>query len=448
MDFKEMKKIKDRAIKLQSEGKTPEQISQIIGMDIQPELLTSWWIEKNERPYKQIIFKLYKEQKIEKNYEKKQKLLQELKNKLEDILKILPNDIDMQTKLMYTYIYLNQLDEARNLGYKLFENSQSQQILNGLAILEEKCGNYQKSIEFINKILEANPNNEFYKNKKQTLLNKGQTSALHKEYSRIATLERSINRLIEQKENNLRLQGETANHEQILREVTHDVYTQIRDIAQSILEKHPSEVIAKEKLVKSLYKTSNSNLAKDIGEKFLKDIPNDELILTYMCKISRDTNDLIGEKYYLEQIINNNPRNASTKNLMRLDKVNIILDRKKEKEKNMEITFTEENRKAWIEQLERNFKYGNISLSDIEEKIKQARFYPNYVKSLIALLDLKAMITEDYQGELEDLNNFLETEPSISKEEYRDILLAMDNIKKQYAYQKALDTFYDDNYER
>ena len=74
-----MKKIKDRAIKLQSEGKTPEQISQIIGMDIQPELLTSWWIEKNERPYKQIIFKLYKEQKIEKNYEKKQKLLQELK---------------------------------------------------------------------------------------------------------------------------------------------------------------------------------------------------------------------------------------------------------------------------------------------------------------------------------------------------------------------------------
>ena len=58
------------------------------------------------------------------------------------------------------------------------------------------------------------------------------------------------------------------------------------------------------------------------------------------------------------------------------------------------------------------------------------------------------MITEDYQGELEDLNNFLETEPSISKEEYRDILLAMDNIKKQYAYQKPLDTFYDDNYER
>lgn len=349
---------------------------------------------------------------------------------------------------MYTYIYLNQLDEARNLGYKLLENSQSQQILNGLVILEEKCGNYQKSIEFINKILEANPNNEFYKNKKQTLLNKGQTSALHKEYSRIATLGRSINRLIEQKENNLRLQGETANHEQILREVTHDVYTQIRDIAQSILKKHPSEVIAKEKLVKSLYKTGNLNLAKDIGEKFLKDIPNDELILTYMCKICRDTNDLISEKYYLEQIINNNPRNASTKNLMRLDKVNIILDRKKEKEKNMEITFTEENRKAWIEQLERNFKYGNISLSDIDEKIKQARFYPNYVKSLIALLDLKAMITEDYQGELEDLNNFLETEPSISKEEYRDILLAMDNIKKQYAYQKALDTFYDDNYER
>lgn len=181
MDFKDIKNIKDKAIELQSEGKTIEQINEIIGIDIDPELLTSWWIDKNGQQYKSVIFKLYKQQKMEKNFEKKQKLLYELKEKLEDILKIIPNDIDMQTKLMYTYIYLKQLDEARTLGYNLLKQSQSQEILSGLSILEERSGNYKKSIEFIDKILEANHNNEFYKNKRKTLLNKGKTSELHKQ---------------------------------------------------------------------------------------------------------------------------------------------------------------------------------------------------------------------------------------------------------------------------
>ena len=75
---------------MQSEGKTIEQINEIIGIDIDPELLTSWWIDKNGQQYKSVIFKLYKQQKMEKNFEKKQKLLYELKEKLEDILKIIP----------------------------------------------------------------------------------------------------------------------------------------------------------------------------------------------------------------------------------------------------------------------------------------------------------------------------------------------------------------------
>ena len=447
MDFKEMKNIKDRAIQLKSEGKTIEQINNILGIDIDPELLTSWWIDKNEHQYKAIIFKLYKQQKTEKNYEKKQKLLYELKGKLEDILKIIPNDIDMQTKLMYTYIYLKQLDEARNLGYSLLNKSQSQEILSGLSILEERSGNYQKSIEFIDKILESNPDNEFYKNKRETLLNKGKSSELHKQYAKIATLERSVNKLIEQKENELRLQGQPVNHNQIYAEMYKKIYGQIKEITESILDKQPYEIIAKEKFVKSLYLSNNPDLAKITGSKFLKENPDDEIILWYMCKISRDSDNLEDEKHYLEQLININPDKASMKNIMRLDKVNSLLEKqkRKEEEKNAAVKFTEDDRKVWIEQLEHNFKYGDISLADIDGKIEEAKTYPNYIKSLISLLDIKAMITEDYQGELDALNNYLENEFSISKEDYKYILDAMDNIKKQNDYKKISDSYnYDD----
>ena len=55
------------------------------------------------------------------------------------------------------------------------------------------------------------------------------------------------------------------------------------------------------------------------------------------------------------------------------------------------------------------------------------------------------MITEDYQEELDELNAYLENEFSISKEDYKDILEAMDNIKSQIDYKKISDSYnYDD----
>ena len=50
------------------------------------------------------------------------------------------------------------------------------------------------------------------------------------------------------------------------------IYGQIKEIAESILEKQPYETIAREKLVKSLYLTNNPDLAKITGSKFLKKI--------------------------------------------------------------------------------------------------------------------------------------------------------------------------------
>ena len=84
----------------------------------------------------------------------------------------------------------------------------------------------------------------------------------------------------------------------------------------------------------------------------------------------------------------------------------------------------------------------------MNDKIVELEEYKTMINNKKNLDNKTINLDELPLEELEDLNNFLETEPSISKEEYRDILLAMDNIKKQYAYQKALDTFYDDNSER
>lgn len=57
------------------------------------------------------------------------------------------------------------------------------------------------------------------------------------------------------------------------------------------------------------------------------------------------------------------------------------------------------------------------------------------------MLDLRSLITEDFQAELDELNTYLETEPSISKEDYKDVLDAMTDIKKRIDYKKIIDSY-------
>lgn len=57
------------------------------------------------------------------------------------------------------------------------------------------------------------------------------------------------------------------------------------------------------------------------------------------------------------------------------------------------------------------------------------------------MLDLRSLITEDFQAELDELNTYLETEPSISKEDYKDVLDAMTDIKKRIDYKKITDSY-------
>ena len=355
----------------------------------------------------------------------------------------------MKTKLMYTYINLNQMDKAKDLGYKLLKVSNTPQVLNGVSIIEEKSKNYTEAIKLVDQILKILPDNEFYKNKRKRLYDKSKSfqsnNDLHRNYAKIATLERSVNSLVKKKEDDLRIHGEKIDHKEIYHDICLDVYIQIKSIAEQILEKYPDEIIAKEKLVKALYCIDDFENAKSTALNFLQTLPDDEIILYYLCKIARSNDNLLEEKEYLEKIINSNPEKALIKNIMRLDKVNYLLEKQAQKEQKkqeaLNITYTEEDRRDWVDRIANDFKYGKITSDDIDYKIKEARKYPNYVKSLIELLDLRSLITEDFQAELDELNTYLETEPSLSKEDYKDVLDAMTDIKKRIDYKKITDSY-------
>ncbi len=449
MNLRNIKQIKDTAIKLHREGKSINEINKTVGMKLNNEIISSWTIEENEKNYRTIIFRLYRQQKDESNRDKRRKILEELREKLEDILKIIPDDIDMKTKLMYTYINLNQMDKAKDLGYKLLKVSNTPQVLNGVSIIEEKSKNYTEAIKLVDQILKILPDNEFYKNKRKRLYDKSKSfqsnNDLHRNYAKIATLERSVNSLVKKKEDDLRIHGEKIDHKEIYHDICLDVYIQIKSIAEQILEKYPDEIIAKEKLVKALYCIDDFENAKSTALNFLQTLPDDEIILYYLCKIARSNDNLLEEKEYLEKIINSNPEKALIKNIMRLDKVNYLLEKQAQKEQKkqeaLNITYTEEDRRDWVDRIANDFKYGKITSDDIDYKIKEARKYPNYVKSLIELLDLRSLITEDFQAELDELNTYLETEPSISKEDYKDVLDAMTDIKKRIDYKKIIDSY-------
>lgn len=444
MDFKSIRK---KAEELYKKGVTIEEINKKVGMPLTSDMIQRWINEDEYRSYKKVIFDLYQKQRKESNKENRRKILLKLKRNLEELLKIVPDDIDMQTKLMYTNINLGYIDDAKKIGDELLEKTDSLEALNGISIIEEKTKNYDKGIEVVDRMLAIEPNNEFYKSKKQRLQQKKENKKGEKDklYAQIANLERNVRKSIERVIGKLAQEGKNPDVKKISKAVHKEVYRKIREISETILEKFPEEVIAKEKLVKSLYLIGEKDTAKSKGEEFLQTNSEDEIILWYMCKIEREQGNLQREKEYLEQLVKSSSQVPSLKVLKRLENVNRILEKQADELKIKEQTenVTEEDRQAWIKNIRKEFIYGNVTLKDIDDKIKEARKYPNYTKSLIDLLEFKTMITEDFQGEIKELDKFLETEPSISKEDYKLILDEMTRIKNQIEEKRIIDNYYD-----
>lgn len=448
MDFR------NKAIAMYKDNKSVDEISKKIGFTIEEETLKKWVEEDEIKIYKSMIFKLDKKQRYEKNSEKRKSMLVDLQEKIHQILEILPNDADMLIKLMYVNINLKQIDEARKIGYSVLSNNDNNnELLNGLSIVEEISENYDEAIKFIEMILKNDSNNQALKNKLQNIQNKKKKKSENtvfneKEilYRKIADLERNVRNLTEDEQDKIIKQGKKLDFNKVSKKTYMQVYSQVEKIARQVLQKYPDEIVAREKLVKSLYITNQIEEAIKEGNEVLKMVEEDEIILWYMSKIEKDNGNLGKEKEYLEKILKNSGQRAQIKVQQRLEKVNRIIDQKEKKEeinRMIEEGYTEEDRVIFIDKVQEAFLTGKMTKEDIETKITQARKYPNFNKSIIQLLDLKAQMTGVFQEKVEQLEEYIDNEYSITPEEYDNVLNEIYRTRQQEKQEKKIEEYYD-----
>lgn len=407
--------------------------------------------EKQMKVYRSIIFRLDKEQRMENNWDKRRKINIQLKENLEKALEIAPDDVELKIDLMYTCINLKEIENARKIGKELLGQTERKGFLNGLALIEEKSGNYDKAIEYVKKILKKEPNNQALKERLEILEHKQQNIPIsqdvlekRKAYKKIASLERNLLRTAEEKQEALERKGITSNKERILEEVYIQNYTEVRKIAESIIISHPEEIVAREKLVKSLYILGEPKLAKQEIEDLLNIDDKDEIGLWYLSKIQRNNADIEGEKETLEKILENSEIGTNIKAQKRLELVKHIIEQKQIEEQLEEAkqeSYTEEKRKEFIEQLQKDFVSGDLAKKDIAGKIEEARKYPNFEKSLIELTDMEAMMTGDKAQKIDTLETYIDTEPSITAEGYGQVLDEISKTREDIASEQKLEAY-------
>lgn len=427
--------------------------------------------KKEIAKYKKVIFLLNRDIIREKDYKKKMQKSQQLKQKLEEILEILPQDAEMLQKLVYVNINLKEYEEARKIAYNLYNNNiQSRDVLTALSIIEEKLGNYEQSIQFIKEILKLEPDNEYKKTELERLIEKKnnqtkyyeqneikeETSKKRYMYRQIADLERSIRKIAEKEQEQAIMRGDNKRYSQILDDKYKEIYKEITKLAQSILSNYPEEVVAKEKLIKALYITGRLKESEEEAKELLTDKKEDEIALWYMAKIRRTQGDLYGEKQYLEEIVAITKSGTQVKIEQRLEKVNKLIEQKEEREKlerAKEENCTEETRQEYIEQIEKEFIQGKINLQNIDQKIEETKKYPNFTASLISLLDIKSKITGNINDKIEGLENYIESSYSMTPKEYNqmqtEIATDRDKLEKEEQIERIVNRQYNlENYER
>lgn len=455
----DLREIRNKAINLYIEGKNAQEISKKVGMELDEELIKKWVDDEKIQKYKSIIFALNKEQMKEKDYNKRKEKSQELKEKLEEVLQMIPEDTEMLIKLMYTDINLNQCEEARKIGYKLYETTNKKDVIRGLSIIEEKLGNYEESLNFLEQILQKEPDNEYIKAQINKVKIKQERSKKVKEqtadsrkykYRQISDLERQVRKLAEQELEKTIKQGKNKKIEKILEEKYIEVYSEVEQIANSILAEYPQEILAREKLVKALFITKNTVRAEQEAQDLLQINQNDEIALWYMAKINRERKDLYGEKQYLERIIEGSQPDTHIKAQKRLEEVKNLIEKyeiEQELEKLKQETYTEEKRQEFIKNLKQEFLEGKITLYSINQKIAEAKKYPNFIQSFIQILDIKSKMTGSLQDKICDLKEFVDKTKILEPEQYNMILdeiaktMEQDKIEKQI--EKAINTKYE-----
>ena len=238
------------------------------------------------------IIKLKRQEKRERNFNERRKIILKLKKNLEKALEIEPDNISFQIDLMYVYINLKKLEKARRIGDDFIGQTDAKEYLNALALIEEKTGNYGKAIEYVEKMIEKDPNNRALRN-------------------RIEILE---------------------------------------------------------------CKKENRPFSQDMIKKYA----------------------------------------------------------------------TEEEREKFIAQVQKDFIFGKIGKKEIKEKLEEAKKYINFYKSLIALSDIEAKITEDKKGKIKMLEKYINDKNSITPEEYETIQNEIAKTRIEIEQDELIESYIDE----
>lgn len=202
--------------------------------------------------------------------------------------------------------------------------------------------------------------------------------------------------------------------------------------------------------MKSLYITKNKEQAEEESQKLLQLRENDLIAIWYMSKICRDKKDLDGEKQYLEKIIEVSQEGTQIKAQKRLNTINKLID-KQQKEKQLEEllkeNYTEERRQEFLSDLINRVIEGEITLSNLDEVIEEAKKYPNFVQSLIYILDIKVKMTDNLQDKIQGLEEYVDTAYTLTPEEYDTILNEINETREQIIKEKQIQSQIDEYYE-
>lgn len=400
---------------------------------------------KNER--RKIFQELRSLREQRENNEFREASVKKLIQGVEDYLKFDPNDLDVMIELMFSYISIKDYEKAREIGEALEPKTNNKKLLNGMAIIEEVSGNYPKAIEYIKKILEQEPENTIFKKKLERVEGKYKAKRDSRKdflYKKIATIEKRVNKTIDGQINSAVINGKEFDKNKIIKEVYNSAYEQVKELAEQILAEYPEEIIAKEKIIKSLYITGDIEEAEIKAQDFLQENAEDEIALWYLSKMQRDKGDLAKEKEYLEQLIANSEPGAQIRAERRLEKVNSILSEKEEKErteKEIQESFTEEDRQEFINNVHQQFLHGKINIDNIDSVIRKAEKYPNFYKSIIELLELKSMLTGNREEKIKGLESYIDGLDSITPEIYNDLQDAISETREKIKGDQAVEEY-------
>lgn len=213
----------------------------------------------------------------------------------------------------------------------------------------------------------------------------------------------------------------------------------IIDKVKEILEIDPNNKISIAEKIASYMKLGQLENAEDNSKELLKIDPDNVIALNYLSKIERNRGNLEAEKEYLEKILEISSEDEEQKVVMRLARVNRILEERQKKkdeegittktkmqlneeeqqeyaENNIDIEelFTIEKQEEYINDIYRKFSEGQINSSQLKQIGQELKKYPDEVESVIFMLDLYSKMTDEYENAMEKLIEYNDAKQDIT----------------------------------